>query len=71
MVVVSHASNVIGLVAPVEEIFSVAKKYGAFTVVDMAQTAGLCRRLSFGKSFFGRAVGRIVTSFYNRIKTFK
>lgn len=41
LVVVSHASNVIGLVAPVEEIFSVAKKYGAFTVVDMAQTAGL------------------------------
>lgn len=41
LVVVSHASNVIGLVAPVEEIFSVAKKYGAFTLVDMAQTAGL------------------------------
>lgn len=41
LVVVSHASNVIGLIAPVEEIFSVAKKYGAFTLVDMAQTAGL------------------------------
>jgi len=41
LVVVSHASNVIGLVAPIEDIFSLAKKYGAFTVADMAQTAGL------------------------------
>ena len=40
-VIVSHASNVCGLVAPVEEIFSLAKKYSAFTLVDMAQTAGL------------------------------
>lgn len=41
LVIVSHASNVIGLIAPVEEIFSIAKKYGAVTLVDMAQTAGL------------------------------
>jgi cysteine desulfurase family protein len=41
LVIVSHASNTIGLIAPVEEIFSLAKKYGATTVVDMAQTAGL------------------------------
>lgn len=40
-VIVSHASNVIGLVAPVEEIFALAKEYGAATLVDMAQTAGL------------------------------
>lgn len=40
-VIVSHASNVIGLLAPVEEIFSLAKGYGAITLVDMAQTAGL------------------------------
>ena len=40
-VIVSHASNVIGLVAPVESIFSLAKKFGAITLVDMAQTAGL------------------------------
>ena len=40
-VIVSHASNVIGLVAPVENIFSLAKKFGAITLVDMAQTAGL------------------------------
>lgn len=41
LVIVSHASNVIGLIAPVEEIFSLAKSYGATTLVDMAQTAGL------------------------------
>lgn len=41
MVIVSHASNVCGLIAPVEEIFSLAKQYNAITVLDMAQTAGL------------------------------
>lgn len=40
-VIVSHASNVIGLIAPVEDIFILAKKYKAVTLVDMAQTAGL------------------------------
>lgn len=40
-VIVSHASNTIGLVAPVEDIFSLAKKYDAITLVDMAQTAGI------------------------------
>lgn len=40
-VIMSHASNTIGLIAPVETIFSLAKKYGAITLVDMAQTAGL------------------------------
>ena len=41
VVIVSHASNVIGLVSPVEDIFACAKKYDALTVVDMAQSAGL------------------------------
>lgn len=41
LVVVSHASNVCGLIAPVAEIFKLAKNYRAITVVDMAQTAGL------------------------------
>ena len=41
MVIISHASNVIGLIAPAEEIFAEAKKYNAVTVLDMAQTAGL------------------------------
>ena len=40
-VIVSHASNTIGLIAPVEGIFACAKKYNALTVVDMAQSAGL------------------------------
>lgn len=40
-VIISHASNTIGLIAPVEKIFSLAKKYGSVTLVDMAQTAGL------------------------------
>lgn len=41
LVIVSHASNVSGFVSPVEEIFALAKEYGATTIVDMAQTAGL------------------------------
>lgn len=41
LMVVSHASNVIGLVSPVKELCGLAKKYGAITVLDMAQTAGL------------------------------
>lgn len=40
-VIVSHASNAFGFIAPVEEIFALAKKYAAITLVDMAQTAGL------------------------------
>lgn len=41
LVIVSHASNVFGLIAPVTEICSLAKNFGATTVIDMAQTAGL------------------------------
>lgn len=41
LVIVSHASNVIGLIAPTEEIFGLAKQYDALTVLDMAQTAGI------------------------------
>ena len=41
LVVVSHASNVTGLLAPIEEIFAMAKDFGAYTVADMSQTAGL------------------------------
>jgi cysteine desulfurase family protein len=40
-VIVSHASNTIGLIAPIESIFSLARKYDAYTLVDMAQSAGL------------------------------
>ena len=41
LVVLSHASNVTGLICPVQEIFSQSKKFGSINVVDMAQTAGL------------------------------
>jgi selenocysteine lyase/cysteine desulfurase len=55
MVVISHASNVIGLIAPVAEIFGLAKKYNAYTVADMAQTAGLVDT-NVGLSSFDYAV---------------
>lgn len=40
-VIISHASNVTGGVAPLKEIFTSAKRYNATTVADMCQTAGL------------------------------
>ena len=54
-VIVSHASNTIGLVAPVEDIFSMAKKHNAITLVDMAQTAGIVD-CNLGLSTFDFAV---------------
>lgn len=54
-VVISHASNTIGLIAPVERICSLAKKYDALTVIDMAQTAGLVD-LNVGLDIFDFAV---------------
>ena len=41
LVLLTHASNVCGLIAPFEEIFAAAKRHGAITVLDMSQTAGL------------------------------
>lgn len=41
VLIMSHASNVCGLVAPVEALSVMAKEYGAVVIVDMAQTAGL------------------------------
>ena len=55
VVVVSHASNVIGLIAPVAEIFELAKRYGSYTVLDMSQTAGLVD-CDIGQSTFDFAV---------------
>lgn len=40
-VIVSHASNVCGTIAPIEEIFAMAKRHNAITIADMCQTAGL------------------------------
>ena len=41
LLVMSHASNVVGLVQPAEKLCALAKKFGCVTVLDMAQTAGL------------------------------
>lgn len=41
MVIVSHASNVCGIIAPIGEIAIAAKPYEAITVFDMCQTMGL------------------------------
>lgn len=41
LVIVSHASNVCGVVAPIKDICEMAKSYGSTNVIDMAQTAGL------------------------------
>ena len=40
-VIVSHVSNVLGIIAPVEEIVGLAKRYGAITVVDGAQSCSI------------------------------
>lgn len=55
LVVVSHASNAFGLIAPVKEIFALSKQYDAYTVLDMAQTAGLVD-CDIGLSIFDFAV---------------
>ena len=39
--IVSHASNVCGVVAPIQTLSNLAKGYDAITVIDMWQTAGL------------------------------
>ena len=41
ILIMSHASNVFGLISPVEELSIIAKQYGATVIIDMAQTAGL------------------------------
>ena len=55
LVIISHASNVFGLIAPIEEIFRLAKKYHSYTVADMSQTAGLVE-CNTGLSCFDFAV---------------
>jgi selenocysteine lyase/cysteine desulfurase len=41
VVVISHASNVCGVVAPIQEICSLSKLCGAVNIIDMCQTMGL------------------------------
>lgn len=55
LVILSHASNVIGLIAPVDGICREAKAYGAITVLDMAQSAGLVD-CDLSKDYFDFAV---------------
>ena len=40
VIVMTHASNVLGTILPVKECFEVAKAHGIITVLDSAQTAG-------------------------------
>jgi len=40
-VVISHASNVCGIIAPIVEICALAKSHNAITMLDMCQTMGL------------------------------
>lgn len=41
VVIMSHASNVSGLIAPIKDICDLSKKYNSTNIIDMAQTAGL------------------------------
>lgn len=41
LVIISHASNVCGIVAPIAEICKMSHKHNAINVIDMCQTAGL------------------------------
>lgn len=41
IVVVTHASNVCGIIAPLKEIFDLSKQMKAITVTDMSQSCGL------------------------------
>ena len=41
IIIISHASNVCGVVAPIKELCSMSHRYNAVNIVDMCQTAGL------------------------------
>ncbi len=40
LVVINHASNVVGTILPIAEIAGIAHRYGALVLIDAAQTAG-------------------------------
>ena len=42
LVIINKVSNVTGYILPAEDLFLLAKKYAAITVMDAAQAAGLC-----------------------------
>lgn len=41
IVIVSHASNVCGVIAPIHDICEIAHQYKSINIIDMCQTAGL------------------------------
>ena len=41
IMIINHASNVCGLIAPIEELCKMSKKYHCINIIDMSQTAGL------------------------------
>lgn len=41
IVIISHASNVCGVVAPINDICAMSHQYGSINMIDMCQTAGL------------------------------
>ncbi len=41
LLVMTHASNVLGTIVPIMECFKIAHEYGVFTVLDAAQTGGV------------------------------
>jgi cysteine desulfurase family protein len=41
LLVMTHASNVLGTILPVTECFRIAREYGVLTILDMAQTGGV------------------------------
>lgn len=51
VLVVSHASNVCGVVAPIETLCTLAKTHHAITIIDLCQTAGLID-LSFNSNSY-------------------
>ncbi|MDD4508176.1 MAG: aminotransferase class V-fold PLP-dependent enzyme [Eubacteriaceae bacterium] len=51
VVIMTHASNVCGLLTPVNEICKLAKDESAITIVDLAQTAGLID-LDFSRKYY-------------------
>jgi cysteine desulfurase family protein len=41
LMVMAHASNVLGTIQPIKECFKIAREHGALTVLDAAQTTGV------------------------------
>ena len=41
LIVMTHASNVLGTILPVRECFNIAREHGVFMILDAAQTAGV------------------------------